>query len=61
LANFDEWEKISENDVNLEGMDDPFKDRWKSIEKKYFLKSSMKDYNSYSLRPMIVKANDDLR
>jgi hypothetical protein len=42
-------------------MDDPFKDRWKSTEKKYYLKSLMKDYGSYSLRPMIVKANDDLR
>jgi len=39
--NFDEWEKVSESEINLEGMEDPFKDKWKNLEKKYFEESNL--------------------
>lgn len=52
---------MSENEINLEGMDDPFKDKWKYIEKKRYKMSNLKEYKTYELKPLIVKANDDLR
>ena len=42
-------------------MDDPFKDRWKNLEKRTCLASDYQKYKSYRLKPLIVKANDDLR
>lgn len=42
-------------------MDDPFKDKWRMIEKKYYNISEYSSYKSYRLKTMIVKANDDLR
>ena len=61
--NLDDWEKVSENEseVAMEGMDDPFKDKWKKQEKKYYQLSQFSHYSSYTLKPFIVKANDDLR
>jgi len=45
----------------MEGMDDPFKDKWNNISKKYKEISPYGNYRTYRLAPMIVKANDDLR
>ena len=42
-------------------MEDPFKDLWKNVERKYYQMSAYNNYKTYKLRPMIVKANDDLR
>jgi phosphatidylinositol kinase/protein kinase (PI-3 family) len=47
--------------MDLEGMDDPFKESWKQIERKKLALSDYKEYRSFRLRPIIVKANDDLR
>eukprot|EP00347_Sterkiella_histriomuscorum_P005051 403358089 len=57
----DDWDVISESEVILEGMEDPFKDRWRQIQSKFFEQSNLKSYHTYRLQPMIVKANDDLR
>ena len=59
--NFDDWENVSKSELDLEGMDDPFKESWRQIERRNMLLSDLKDYKSYKLRPIIVKANDDLR
>jgi hypothetical protein len=59
--NFDDWENVSKSELDLEGMDDPFKESWKQVEKKKMLLSEHREFNSYKLRPIIVKANDDLR
>jgi hypothetical protein len=45
----------------MDGMDDPFYERWSAVEKKNREESSYKDYKSYKLKTMIVKSNDDLR
>ena len=58
----DEWEKVSVGDAKLEDDYDPFKQKWKQIEAKYFMASAtFREYKTYKLKPMIVKANDDLR
>ncbi len=59
--NQDDWENISESEIIMEGMDDPFKNRWRNIEKKYYDESDLKNFKTYQLKPLIVKANDDLR
>ena len=58
---FDDWENISQSEVNLDGMEDPFKEKWRTLEKKHYDISDYKAYKSYRLKTMIVKANDDLR
>ena len=60
-CNYDDWDCISESEVMMEGMDDPFKDKWNNICKKYKEISPYGSYKTYRLAPMIVKANDDLR
>lgn len=45
----------------MDGMDDPFKEKWRALENKHLSISEFKQYKSYKLRTMIVKANDDLR
>jgi len=42
-------------------MDDPFKEKWRHIERKYYGFSELKNYRTYTLKKLIVKANDDLR
>ena len=42
-------------------MDDPFKEKWRILERKHYEISDFKQYKTYKLRTMIVKANDDLR
>ena len=45
----------------MEGMEDPFKNRWRSLEKRFYDESELKNFKTYQLKPLIVKANDDLR
>jgi phosphatidylinositol kinase/protein kinase (PI-3 family) len=45
----------------MDGMDDPFYERWSQVEVNVREASTYKDYQSYRLKPMIVKSNDDLR
>jgi phosphatidylinositol kinase/protein kinase (PI-3 family) len=42
-------------------MEDPFNNRWINLEASYQLKSQYTHFQTYKLRPVIVKANDDLR
>ena len=37
--NYDDWDCVSESEVALEEMENPFKEKWKQIERKYFLES----------------------
>ena len=56
-------ESISNSGVEAEGVPDPFKDRWKLVSKMYACRKDV-DYShleSYSLRSLMVKSNDDLR
>ena len=60
------WEDIDTEDLHhLDGIldDPPFKELWASIVQRHKLKgeSPYSGYSSYRLRPVIVKANDDLR
>ena len=56
----DDW-NLSQTELSLEGMDNPFKDKWRNQEKKYYSTSNYGSYSSYKLKTLIVKANDDLR
>jgi hypothetical protein len=58
----DEWENISYSDINLDGMSDPYANKFKNTIREYKKLSnySMK-YESWSLNAFIVKANDDVR
>ena len=52
---------MSTSEVNLDGMDDPFKEKWKQVERRYYEQSTLQEFRSYRVKPLIVKANDDLR
>jgi hypothetical protein len=56
-----EESKAEELALRLEGMEDPFKEQWNATAAKVKSKSKFAAYQSYSLKTMIVKANDDLR
>lgn len=42
-------------------MTDPFKEKWNHIKSQYKKISKFKDRKTYTLRPVIIKANDDCR
>lgn len=42
-------------------MENPFELLWKNLRKNLKAVSKYKDYKTYNLKSMIVKANDDLR
>lgn len=62
-----DWEITSEKD--LEGLEmpplnpitDPFKQKWKEQKIAYQANSKYRFYQTYAIKPMIVKANDDCR
>jgi len=60
-SDFEDWENISASELILEGMDDPFIQKWRQVEKEYASNSELKEFKSYRLRTMIFKTNDDLR
>ena len=58
----DAWEKVSYTDLNLDGMNDPFQNKFENLVKEYQKVSNFSiHYDSWSLKMLIVKANDDLR
>lgn len=65
--NLDEWQEIDINYFEILGvrppdlMTDPFKERWNEVKNQYKKISKFRDYNTYTLRPVIIKANDDCR
>lgn len=34
-SNLDEWECVSEYEVRLDGMEDPFKEKWRNLHRRY--------------------------
>ena len=64
-----DWDLIDEVDVEVDAngfrppdyLNDPFKDKWRNIIAAYSENSLYKAKRTYTLKPMIVKANDDLR
>ena len=62
LDDADGWENISNSDLQLDGMSDPYANKFKNTIREYKkLSSYSMKYESWSLNSMIVKANDDLR
>ncbi len=65
--NLDEWQEIDVSYFEILGvrppdlMTDPFKERWNEVKSQYKKISKFRDYNTYTLRPVIIKANDDCR
>lgn len=63
----EEWQEIDFNYFDNMGvrppdlMTDPFKERWNEVKNQYKKISKFKDYRTYTLRPVIIKANDDCR
>lgn len=65
-----DWEMIEHQDVatNLSAsrrppdfLNDPFKDKWKNTLEAYRRNSVFGNRKTFSLKPMMVKANDDCR
>lgn len=48
-------------EARLEGMEDPFMENFLAVDKRVRRHSLYSGYKSYSLKMIIVKANDDLR
>ena len=58
----DAWENVSLSDVNLEGMNDPYVNKFKNVLKEYQANSDYAiKYESWTLKSIIVKSNDDVR
>lgn len=63
----EEWQEIDFTYFDNMGvrppdlMTDPFKERWNEVKSQYKKISKFKDYRTYTLRPVIIKANDDCR
>lgn len=62
-----DWEEIDAKDYEKTDLPppnvitDPFKQRWTEIKAAYHGISNYKNYQSYDIKPIIVKANDDCR
>lgn len=58
----DGWERVSYGDLHIGGMVDPFANKFKNliVDHKKISPYAMR-YKSWTLKSMIVKANDDLR
>ena len=67
MSEFSDWECISEKDLNdldmpsLNAITDPFKQKWKEVKVCYQNNSKYRHYQSYAIKLLIVKANDDCR
>lgn len=58
----EDWEKVSYGDLNLDGMNDPYQYKFKNIIKEQKKMSNFATlYESWSLKAVIIKANDDVR
>ena len=64
-----DWDLIDEVDVEVDKngfrppdyLNDPFKNKWRNIISAYAEHSKYSNKRTYTLKPMIVKANDDCR
>lgn len=54
-------EQAENNEDFLEGMPDPFGKDWIELQQEWKMNSVYCDFDTYTLRPMIFKSNDDLR
>ena len=58
----DGWEKVSYEDLKMDGMNDPFANTTKKMTRDYSgLSEFAAKYESWMLKSMIIKANDDVR
>lgn len=58
----DLWEMISQTDIDLDGMQDPFEKKFSEVRQDYKERSVYgREYGTWTLKPLIVKSNDDLR
>ena len=58
----DGWEKVSYEDLKMDGMNDPFANTTKKMTRDYSgLSEFAAKYESWMLKSMIIKANDDMR
>ena len=58
----DGWEKVSYEDLKMDGMADPFTNGVKKMARDYReLSDFAVKYESWTLKELIVKANDDVR
>lgn len=58
----DGWEKVSYEDLKFDGMPDPFMNNVKSTARAYReLSDFALKYDSWTLKSLVVKANDDVR
>lgn len=63
----DEWQHVDIDYFESMGLrppdliSDPFKESWKNVKTQYKKISKFKDRRTYTLRPVIIKANDDCR
>ena len=56
------WVNIDENDISMEAMNDPYSNKFKNITKEFQKVSEYSPiYESWQLKAVIVKANDDVR
>ena len=66
-VDLDEWQQIDVGYFESLGLrppdliSDPFKEKWSNIKTQYKKISKFKDRKTYTLRPVIIKANDDCR
>ena len=54
-------EFVPEEGLDLDGMEDPFGLPWDVIQWKQRVASPYQDFDTYSLKSMIFKSDDDLR
>lgn len=58
----DAWEKVSYSDIDLEGMQDPYVNKFRNVLKEYQAHSEFAiKYETWTLRSLIAKSNDDVR
>lgn len=58
----DAWETVSYSDIDLEGMQDPYVNKFRSVLKEYQANSEYAiKYETWTLKSLIVKSNDDVR
>lgn len=63
----DDWQELDVDYYERIGlrppdyMTDPFKEKWNHIKGQYKKISKFRDRKTYTLRPVIIKANDDCR
>ena len=66
-VDLDEWQQIDIGYYEILGLrppdliSDPFKEKWSKVKFQYRKISKFKDLKTYTLRPVIIKANDDCR